>query len=348
MMTEANAIARAVTVRDYFRRSPFPITGTSGHKEWLHFAIYGDGIDALVNYSVVDDVRPRAPRGAELARVTCLVNAGSWDGDVDAWPRDAVAVQGAKTDIVIGPNYARFVDGVFHLRAVLRRRPVEIDVVLEPQTFPSEANNIDVEDGPSIHWMVLPRLRANGRIVVGGTEHRLRDAVAYHDHNWGSFRWGRNFAWEWGYALPEDRDCPWSLVYVRLTDRGHLTDLMQALFLWKGPHQVRVFRDGELTVRHRGFLRARPVFKLPRVMALVSPARATDVPERLEVEARGRGDRALLSFDAERLGQVIIPNDDDLGVTVINEVSGALELEGEINGEHVRLSGRSICEFLGA
>jgi hypothetical protein len=342
------ALSLAVEARDYFRRSKFALGGRSGHKEWLHFAIYGAGIDALINFSLVDDIRTRAPRGAELARITCLVRDQGWDGDVDAWPREEVIVLGGRTDVSFGDNHVRFIDGRFHIRARLRRRPVEIDVVLRPETFPSEANNIEVEDGPCINWMVLPRLSASGRIVVDGREHVLNHARAYHDHNWGYFRWGRNFAWEWGYALPKDRRCPWSLVFVRLTDRAHTTDLMQALFLWKNERQVRVFRDQQLSVHHQGLLRAEHVFKLPRVMALVSPGRTTDVPRRLVALAQSGRDWARFSFEANDVAQVIIPNDDDLGVTVINEVSGELELEGLIEGEPLDMTGRSICEFLGA
>ncbi|HVU05078.1 MAG TPA: hypothetical protein VHE30_25185 [Polyangiaceae bacterium] len=342
-------IAAAVTARDYFRRSQFGLTGRSGHKEWLHFAVYADGVDLLVNFSLVDDIRPRAPRGAELARITVLVRTkDGWDGDVEGFPSERVHVRGGRTDVSFAENHVRFLDGAFRIRVSLSRRPIEVDLALVPEVFPSEANNIDVEDGPAIHWMVLPRLSARGTVRVGARLHPLSNAPAYHDHNWGNFRWGKNFAWEWGYALPDDRTCPYSVVFVRLMDRGHRTDLMQAVFLWDGPRQIRVFRDSELRVRHEGLLAPERPFKLPRAMALVAPEHSTDVPRVLAVEAAGRGDTLEFEFRAEDLAQVVIPNDDDLGVTIINEVSGDLALSGEVAGRKLSFSGRSICEFLGA
>ena len=122
---------------------------------------------------------------------------------------------------------------------------------------------------------------------------------------------------------------------------------MQAVFLWKGPRQHRLFRGRELTVWHEGLLRPRRVFKLPRVMALAHPENVTDVPKRLVVRARRDSDRIDVVFETQDVAQVIIPNDDDLGVTIIHEVAGNVAVEGQVGGERVQLEGPSIFEFLG-
>jgi len=343
---ERARLQRALEARDYFRRPPRVERGT--HKEWLHFAVYAEGLDVLVNYSIVDDIRPRAPQGAELYRLTCIVREGAWDGDVDSWPQHSARVRGGSLDLSFGPNEVRFEGGAYLLRAKLKNRPIEVDLVLEPDAFPTEANNVNVEDGPPIHWMVAPRLRASGTVKHAGRTHVLVDAPAYHDHNWGSFGWGRNFAWEWGYTLPRDKDNPWTLVFVRLTDRGHRRMLMQGIFLWRAGSKERVFRDDEVELRHEGLLRPRSLLKIPRVMGLVSPGTAVDVPRRLTVTGRSRGDWVDFEFDSSDVAQVIIPNDDDLGVTIINEVSGDARVRGEVRGEAFGFQGRSMCEFLGA
>jgi hypothetical protein len=184
-------------------------------------------------------------------------------------------------------------------------------------------------------------------VRVGSREHRLVHATAYHDHNWGSFRWGKNFAWEWGYAAPDAPNNPFTLVFVRLCDRPHLTDLMRVMVLWRGSQQLRLFHSDEIEVWHEGFLRAKRVFKLPRTMGLVSPGDVTDVPKRFVARACRGNDRLALEFVTQDLAQVIIPNDDDLGVTIINEVAGQVSVVGKVAGEHVEISGSSIFEFLG-
>jgi hypothetical protein len=82
-------------------------------------------------------------------------------------------------------------------------------------------------------------------------------------------------------------------------------------------------------------------------MGLVSPGNVTDVPRRLVMRARRGADRLDVEFVTEDVAQVIIPNDDDLGVTIIHEVAGHVSAEGSIGAEKVVLNGPSIFEFLG-
>lgn len=329
----------------YFRRTSATLARGS-HKEWLHFAVHVEGLDLLANFSVVDDIRPGAPAGGEIYRLTCLFREQTWDGDIDQFATHEVSLRGGHLDVRFGDNRVYLEGDELVLTAKLRRRTLAIDLRLSPQIVPTPAYNLEVDDCPPIHWLTVPRLLARGTVRVGERTYRLHDAAAYHDHNWGHFRWGKNFAWEWGYGAPDDAQNPWTMVFVRLTDRRHVSDLMQAIFLWKGPRQARLFRDHQLRVRRVGVLRAESVFKLPRVMGLVSPGSATGVPERLVVEAEAEGDWVRFEFSCADVAQVIIPNDDDLGVTIINEVSGGLELSGVVRGEPVSIRGSSIFEFL--
>lgn len=343
--TELQTAARLLGQEGYFRRSP-AAQGRRSHKEWLHFAVHAPGLDLLANFSIVDDLRPNAAPGSEIPRLTCLFREQRWDGDIEQFSPDAVRVTAGHLNVRFGPNRVGFEDGQLILRASLRRRELDIDLRLTPQVMPTPAFNLQVDDCPPIHWLVVPRLLARGTVRVGRKTYELHEASAYHDHNWGQFRWGKNFAWEWGYGTPDGTDNPWTMVFVRLTNRRHTSDLMQALFLWKGTHQERLFREHELTVRREGALRVDAAFKLPRVMGLVSPGSATGVPARIIVKAEGDGDHAQFEFRCEDVAQVIIPNDDDLGVTIINEVSGRLTLSGVIRGEPIEISAPSIFEFL--
>jgi hypothetical protein len=351
MPVAASPVARALEANGYLRGSKTRWLGEAGHKEWLHFAIHDGPLDLLVNLSLVDDLGPSAPRGAQTARVVCLcrdgAGAGSWFGDIDHHAASDVRSPSGRLELRFADNHAFLRDGVLALRARMARVPIAVDLELEPLTLPSQANNLIVEGCEPIQWLVVPRLAATGTVVIGERSYRLERAAAYHDHNWGYFRWGKDFAWEWGYAAPERLDGPWTLVFVRLSDRRHLSDLMQAIFLWKHERQVRLFRGSELTVWHDGLLRPKRVFKLPRVMGLVSPGNVTDVPQRLEVRARRGDDRVDLTFVTKDVAQVIIPNDDDQGVTIIHEVAGEVAVEGRVEGERFELTGPSIFEFLG-
>ncbi len=342
------AVTRAIEHSDWLRRSPARVGGRGAHKEWLHFCVYAGDVDVLVNFSVLDDLRPDAGR-AELARTTLLVRTGSaWTGEVQSLAAADVKLEAGRIAARLGRNGVRFADGVYTLTARGSDTPLAVDVTLRPVTMPSIVNNVQVGDGPPINWLVVPRLVADGTITVAGRRHDVRGALAYHDHNWGHFGWGRDFAWEWGYGLPADAANPWSLVFVRLSDRGHTHAMMQGAFLWKGMREQRVFRDGDLAVRHHDLLRPTRLCKVPAIMSLVHPELATDVPRELAFEGGVDGDTIAARFRGEEVAQVIVPNDRDFGVTVINEVSGHLSVRASVRGEAVRIDGRAIFEFLGA
>lgn len=346
-------LREAILRADYLRRAPSLVGGPAGHKEWLHFCVYGDEVDVLVNFSLVDDAREGAAPGTEYARVVVLVRdpaLGGWDGDVELFDPAEVFAQGGGVRMHFGRNRVLFdeASGVYRIDVRLRRRPITVSLALEPLSLPSLANNIQLDPGPPINWLVLPRMRARGEVTVGPRTHRFEAAPAYHDHNWGRFAWGRDFAWEWGFGLPTDPSNPWTMVFVRLSNRAHTRAFMQAVFLWRGAQQHRVIRAGDLRVRREGFLRPGRVFKVPRAMALVSPGTATDVPARLLIEGEADGDAVRCEFEATDLAQVIIPNDHDPGVTIIHEVSGAVRVGGTVRGERVEMEGRAIFEFLGA
>jgi hypothetical protein len=347
-MASVSAFARAIEDADWLRRSPFARGGPGGHKEWWHFCVYAPGVDVLVNFSLVDDVRDGAPAGREFARVVVLVRDREWDGDVEVFDAGEVEAAGGGLRMRFGDNLVAFEHGRYVIDLRLRRRPIAVRLTLEARCVPSLANNIRLDPGPPINWLVLPRMVASGTLTLGDRVVAVERAPAYHDHNWGHFAWGRDFAWEWGYGLPAGDDNPWSMVFVRLSDRAHTRAYMQALFLWRGAVQHRVLRGADVTVAREGFLRASRVFKLPRVMALVAPGTVTDVPRSLTVTARGDGDEVRCRFDAEDVAAVVIPNDHDPGVTVIHEVSGVVTVDGRVRGEPVAMRGRAVFEFLGA
>jgi hypothetical protein len=337
-----NAIRR----RDYFRRSPFSIGGPTGHKEWHHFCVLGEHVDLLVNFSLSDDIRPEAPAGAEFARLTVLVRDAGWDGDVDSFIPKDVYVGGGRVDVRFGKNRLRFRDGAYQIAFALEDRPVRGELTLRPQTLPSLAPNIPLPDGPPLHWVIVPRLLASGHVVIDGREHCFTEALTYHDHNWGHFLWGHAFSWVWGFCHPSNLAVPWSLAFVRLSDRLRTCALAQGMFLWGGKRQ-RVFRERDIEVSMAlDCLRPSQVFKIPRVMALLSPETRPDVPRWVEMRADADGDSLQLRFDAEELAQVIIPSETDLSVTIINEVTGRASVRGTILDETVAIDGRGVCEFL--
>lgn len=336
-------LARVIALSDHVRLPAVADGGAERYKEWHHFCILGTDVQVILNLNIRGDVR--APDGASAARAIVLVRERAWDGDVDAIASRDVLVRHGRIDLCLGHNAVRFRDGAFELSAALQHRPITLTLRLRPITLPLLRSSVPLGTG-KINWLVVPRLAASGKVVVERRVHTLREAPAYHDHNWGRWLWGYDFAWQWGFALPDHTAAPWSVVFNRITNRAQSRVFELRFALWKNETLHRLFTQDEIQVRPAGYLSPTRVPKFPRAMALVAPEHATDIPLRLDITAAIGGDHLRCRFEAEDVAQIVVPNETDLGQTIVNEVSGRLRLAGEVKGESVAMQGRAIFEFL--
>ena len=77
-----------------------------------------------------------------------------------------------------------------------------------------------------------------------------------------------------------------------------------------------------------------------------TPESTPDVPRTFEIEAESGDDRVRCLFQAQDVGQIVVPNETDLEMTVINEVSGLIEGEGVVKGRSFSVHGQGLFEFL--
>src|SRR5690606_32830349 len=320
------------------------------HKEWLHFAVHAPDVDVVVNFSIVSS-GPGTRRGqgsARVGRVAILVHTDRWQGGLERCPDAALAVRDAGTRLLLGESRLELRDGRFFLEATLASGELSASLELEPITRPVQIQNFALENGPPMSWLVVPRLLATGWVRHPGGTVRVARAPAYHDHNWGRFEWGADFTWEWGYALPREPHVPWSLVFVRISDRARLSDWVSGLFVWSGDTPERAFAADELDVAHEGLLRQERLLKIPGVLGLLSPGTDTDVPRRLVVSARRGADHVDLAFESRTLAQLLVPHERGSGLTAIHEVAGRVRVQGAITGAPIDFESPSIFEFLRA
>jgi hypothetical protein len=214
-------------------------------------------------------------------------------------------------------------------------------------SLPSVTSSVSFGAGHFLHWVVLPRLEASGWVAAQGRRLTLERELAYHDHNWGRFRWGGDLAWEWGFVHAREPSSAWSVVVLRVSDGGRHRSLSQAVLVWRGARLVRTFQNAELglslSATHRG---PRPL-TLPKIASLLLPGTSSGVPGRFAVEAAGHGDRLALEFETTSKARVAIPSErDPFGLVVLNETSGPAHVRGVIEQEAFDFSGTALMEFV--
>ena len=341
-------LSHRLRTSDHWRRSPASAGGRAGHKEWTHFCVLGPGVDLLVNLSLMDGVQTGSGGGAEVPRLAVLArDAKGWVGGVTRFDPADVAVAGGAIDCRFGRNRLRFVDGCYELEIDQPDHGVAASLRFEPLVTPAMTNSVPLGRGESVKWLVVPHLIAHGEVAIAGRRHSLVRAPAYHDHNWGTFRWGGDFSWEWAVVVPPTSAVPWTLVLTRLSDRAQHRVYSEGLLLWKGDTHWRTFRGDEVEFRAGGFLRRTDVLRVPPVMWLAAPGRALDVPRTFHARGRSGRDSLELELELEDVGQIAIPSDADAhSTTVLSEVLGHGRLSGTVRGEPVELDGRAIVELI--
>jgi hypothetical protein len=215
-----------------------------------------------------------------------------------------------------------------------------------PVSKPFVVNNQPLGEG-RMSWLFVPKLRADGWLRIGDDEHRVDNEAAYHDHNWGRFRWGGDFGWTWGTLLAGRPENPWSLVFLRMTDRRRLVTLSQALYVWHHDDPAAIFRHSAVRMRSHGLLGRAADCTLPPPMRLLLDSEVSDVPQRVDIDAARAGDVVHAEFRPQSYARLAQPSEVHLTrSTVLCETSGTATASGSINGERVDFVGTGVFELL--
>src|SRR5262249_20810578 len=159
----------------------------------------------------------------------------------------------------------------------------------------------------------------DGTIELSTRTFRLVRATGYHDHNWGHFLWGDDFAWEWCSVLPTDGTADWAVIYSNMMNAARTQLALEQVFVWRAGLNVLAACGLDVSACAEERYRARPALRLPRPMAVVQPRIDADLPRRLEIQARNGADQLALRFTPESFAQLLVPSERSLrGVVAIN------------------------------
>jgi hypothetical protein len=337
-------IPATLAAADFFRAPPVE-AGAQPHKEWQHFVVHSDAVHLIVNFSVVDDVW--SP-GRRLGRVIALARTHRWTGTVATFSGADVDVHPGSLRARLGPNQMAFEDGAYLVTLALPPMDLTAELCLRPVSRPFLATNQALDTSSQLSWLFVPRLEASGRVAIGSEHADVVGAPAYHDHNWGRFRWGGDFSWEWGSVLPGG-DSRWSAVFMRMADRRRTLARRQALYVWRDAEPFAVLRDGAVTFSSVGLLSAPAATTIPAPMRLLASERSSDVPAELVVTGQDGSYRVTVHLTARDHVRVAVPDEQCYDrVTVLHEIRGDVVVDGHFGGEDIAVRGAGVLEVLRA
>jgi hypothetical protein len=329
-----------------FLRTPVLNTALpDGFKEWYHFVIHGAGRRLLINFSLTSE--PSGKGRHRLApRVIVIDHEEQWSGAIERFDESELDVSADLGTLTIGGNRMVVHPEGYEVVIDLPGQGIHGEVHFTSISRPFVVNNQPLGDG-RMCWLFVPKLRADGWLRIGDQECRIDNETAYHDHNWGRFRWGGDFGWTWGTMLSHEPKSPWSLVFLRMTDRRRLRCLSQALYVWHRDEPAAIFRHAAVTMRSRGLLGRPADCTLPAPMRLLLDGEVSDVPQQLEIDATRAGDAVHTEFRSHSYARLAQPSEVSLKrSTVLCETTGTATVNGSVNGERIAFVGSGVFEFL--
>lgn len=336
----------ALLARNDFLRAPMLATARpAGFKEWHHFVIHGQGVRLLINFSLNNEVFGAGD--SRLApRLIVIAHDENWTGAIERFDPDAANVSADLGELTIGDNRMSILPDGYQVALDLPDKGIRGELHFASTTRPFLVRNQPLGEG-RISWLFVPRLRVRGRLAVGSHEHRFDDELAYHDHNWGHFRWGDDFGWTWGTILPTEPGDPWSMVYLQTTDGSRLRCLSQALYVWHRDEPAAIFRHAAVRTRSNGRLCVPADCTLPPPMRLLLDGEVPGVPEHVDITATRAGDTVHAEFRARSYARVAQPSESRLDhSTVLCETVGSTAAHGTIGGTDFNFVGTGVFEFL--
>jgi hypothetical protein len=335
----------------------FPAPGSPAlpdYKEWLHFNILDVPHDlyAIVNIALTGDIYNEA-QGSAFIGLMVYHQETDWVGNVDWYPMSQVKPIKGQVDVSMGQHSLCYKDRRFWIQAALQDGSLEMSLALSPKTMLIPMRN-DIPFGRGwLDWIILPRLSAQGSITFKNKTHSIRGALAYHDHNRGYWQWDDTVGWDWGFAIqpsrPEDNDSgsdALTVVFNRSTDRYRHSPGDRSVLVWRGQRFLKLFLKDDISFSYRGEFKPGDIYRVPRVMDLLSSGDSSSLPGTVLVQASNGPNHLEIAFCVESASQILIPQEAGGTNTAINELLGTCKINGRLEGKQFSFSCRTFMEYV--
>lgn len=336
----ASSAGELVDRIEMLRIPPQPQAAAHDWKDWVHVVLLhpATGWRVIANLNLVG--------GGSDAELQWTLVVQRPDGGLHGVSRSQPWRAGIVTTrpLAIAGDEASF--GFDGERIALRIAPRDLDLQLGLHAAPAATPLLVTEGAPFgsgfIGWGLLPGMHAEGRVTACGESAAIGGGwFCYHDHNFGRFRWGEDFGWEWLVAHAVCGSDEVTVVVDWRCDRAHASGGLPYLFVLVGGMLRKVFLGPAMRLRWSWNDATELPPRLPGAMATLLADRPVRTPRAITLDAADERDRIALTVAVDAYLEVIAPDNRGCGFARIGESSGPAALELCL-GER-RLEGRGLA-----
>ncbi len=315
------------------------------YKEWQHFNVFDSksGLFALLNFAIIGNPFDRNTACVRIGLFRTAAN--EIRGSIEPELADNLKVSYLDPGLAFPGVSVTYRDRCYFVKCIIEHAAAEVDLSFAIASTPLTTLTKPFGSG-FLGWTVFPRMTANGTIRLGGKRYAIKNAAAYHDHDWGRFNWGEDFGWHWGIFL-EDRASGLTLLFDQST-RGLGTPAMRSsLLVYQGERLVADCSGHDLDVEFTDVFDKAPIV-LPGVLRATHGRPSCRVPKVVTLTGRDLAKQQMVvTFTADTVVQFIAPHHRGPGETQLNQVLGNIDVWHSIKDLPSPRSMRGYMEFAG-
>ncbi|MDJ0509955.1 MAG: hypothetical protein QNJ64_11950 [Crocosphaera sp.] len=199
-----------------------------------------------------------------------------------------------------------------------------------------------------IGWGFVPSLEVSGELSIYNHSFNINpNWFCYHDRNFGRFRWGEDFGWEWFVAfLTDDKGQIFTLVLDKRTNKNHSFSGVAYIFVYQENQLIKTFLGQSLAINWQWTNSPKKPLRLPGIMASLFSERSLKMPQGLEIIASDSQDNLTLNIQFDAATELIIPENQARQYSFIEEVTGTTQMTLFIKDKVIKARGLVYAEYV--
>lgn len=325
------------------------------YNEWHYFNV----VDEKQQLSIIGVLKLNGALDASQVLLACYFNDGSSNTYFKSYPLSIAQYSSKTPDVAINNSSIKLTPEGYSVHIVSEDGSKVLDALFKPEAEPSqEFSAPGLPSGGIIKWIVAsPKMKVNGKYTLDGKEYTLKNAIGYHDHNWGYWDW-RDLGWDWGQVTESKNNLEgndigkYSINFGNITDSADTQSFNSGLNLWSNRKVIATFTNQEMRVEHSNF----NTQDIPLSQVLFLPGNSFPLPFNTRVTvSSGSGDYLNINFTTDFAHSsgipITIPMLDTNGKVVtkfriIWEMRGAYQVYGKIKGKPVSFNSNGFMEYV--
>jgi hypothetical protein len=327
------------------------------YNEWQYFNI----MDEKQNLSIACSFQLNGALNASEVFFGYHTKNGTSNASPGAYPLSITKYSALTPDVIIANSTVKLTPDGYSVHVASDDGSKVLDALFIPESEPSPdyiSRGFSPAHGGIINWLVAsPKMKVNGKLTVDGKKYILKNAIGYHDHDWGYWNWN-DLGWDWGQVTETKKYSngndigKYSLNFGNFTDANHTRLLNPVLNLWSNQELATSFSGKHTQIKHSNFVNV----TIPLYPGAELPSGSFPLPLNTNISASSRtGDYLNIKFTTELENSspvpVPVPMVDSSGHIIVKyrliwEMLGIYKVEGKIKGKPVSFIANGFMEYV--